>query len=108
MSLLSVWQATVRRDPAAPAIYHSDRVWSRKELDELARRWSALGTTRSTSLLHRALFFSEPNGPLWFERFLGILYLGAVPAPLDPGEPPAAQRALARSAGAAGFATAMA
>jgi acyl-CoA synthetase (AMP-forming)/AMP-acid ligase II len=105
MSLLSIWHATVRRDPTAPAVYHSDRVWTRQDLDALARGWSALGTTRST-LTHRAVFFSEPNGPTWFERFLGILYLGAVPAPLDPGEPSAAQRAIARSAGAAGFATA--
>jgi acyl-coenzyme A synthetase/AMP-(fatty) acid ligase len=126
MNLLSVWQATVRRDPTAPAVYHSNRVWTRQELDELGRGWSALtltrlfsdrerdrtrtrrsalGTTRST-LARRALFFSEPNGPAWFERFLGILYLGAVPAPLDPGEPAAAQRAIARSAGGAGFAAA--
>ena len=126
MSLLSVWQATVRRDPAAPAVYHSGRIWTRQALDELARGWSATSgrafaptesgpergptsqrarRSRST-LADRALFFSEPNGPGWFERFLGILYLGAVPAPLDPGEPPAAQRALARSAGAAGFAIA--
>jgi len=110
MSLLSLWQATVRRDPAAPAICHCEKIWSRRQVDELARGWSALaqraGRGRAPPFAHRAIFFSEPNGPAWFERFLGILYLGAIPAPLDPGEPAGVQRAIARSAGAAAYASA--
>jgi acyl-coenzyme A synthetase/AMP-(fatty) acid ligase len=43
---------------------------------------------------------SVPNGAAWFEVFLGLLSLGAVPAPIDPSEPEDAQLATAGSIGA--------
>jgi acyl-coenzyme A synthetase/AMP-(fatty) acid ligase len=43
---------------------------------------------------------SVPNGVEWFEVFLGLLSLGAVPAPIDPTEPEEAQLDAARSIGA--------
>ena len=112
MSLLRAWQATVRRDPTAPALYQPGRAtpWTRQELADLGARWSAQAgraqPTNSSAFSGRAIFFSELNGPAWFERFFGILLLGGTPAPLDPGEPAAAQRAIARAAGGAFFATA--
>ena len=61
-------------------------------------------TTLDTLSLHDALplsgetvVFSEPNGPAWLQVFLGLLKAGAVPAPLDPGEPAEARRSLAQA-----------
>ncbi len=41
-----------------------------------------------------------PNGAEWFQVFLGLMAVGAVPAPLDPSEPEAAQTGAAIAIGA--------
>jgi acyl-coenzyme A synthetase/AMP-(fatty) acid ligase len=43
---------------------------------------------------------SVPNGVEWFQVFLGLLSIGAVPAPIDPSEPEEAQLDAAASIGA--------
>jgi long-chain acyl-CoA synthetase len=108
MTLAERWEATVRRSPSAIAIRDPSRAkgWTRAEVDRLARRWARGVAGGNDSLRGRVIFFAEGNGVAWFERFFGILCLKGVPAPLDPGEPPAAQRAIAHEAGGAYFATA--
>jgi len=108
MTLLRVWQSTLRKNPTALAIRDSLRPegWTRRQLDSQAEEWTRRTAASSAELSGRAVFFAEANGAAWFERFLGLLQLGAIPAPLDPGEPLAAQRATAQAAGGAYFATA--
>jgi len=108
MTLLGVWQSTLRQDPTALAIREGSRPegWSRRQLDGQAEAWTRRTAASGAELSGRTVFFAESNGAAWFERFLGLLQLGAIPAPLDPGEPPAAQRATAQAAGGAYFATA--
>jgi len=43
---------------------------------------------------------SLPNSAEWFQVFLGLQSVGAIPAPIDPSEPEEAQLAAARSIGA--------
>ena len=98
-SLLHAWSRTVAVAPAARALCDaaSGRTWSRQELDTLAAAWRA---AHGSDVAGQTVMFAEPNGPGWLEVFLGLLKSGAVIVALDPGEPPAAQRAIATAIGA--------
>ena len=101
--LFQLWLETVARAPRAAALIDasSGRRWSRAALAAGAGEWAAafghkLGLGIS---LRRRVAFSVPNGAEWFHGFLGLLAAGAVPVPIDPGEPDEAQAAAARAAG---------
>jgi acyl-CoA synthetase (AMP-forming)/AMP-acid ligase II len=100
--LFRLWVATVRRAPRAPAVIEagSGRSWSRSDLADSARAWreSAAADGR---LRGRRVILAAPNGAGWFQAFLGLLEVGAVPVLMDPAEPKAAQAAAARAVGAA-------
>jgi long-chain acyl-CoA synthetase len=98
--LLEAWQRTLRRGRNAPALIDAadGRIWTRRELDELASAWAA---EHGAFLAHRLVLFAEPNGLGWLRVFLGLLKAGAVAAALEAGEPPEAQRARAEAVGAA-------
>jgi acyl-CoA synthetase (AMP-forming)/AMP-acid ligase II len=96
-TLTRLWKATLRRDPAALAVTDPDgRGWTRCTLGASAEAWAAAHPAAAGCRVAMAV----PNGAEWFEAFLGLLSVGAVPAPVDPAEPAAAQVAAARSIGA--------
>ena len=99
-TLLSAWENTVRAAPGATALIDaaSGNEFTRAQLDALANAWCA---SHGGGLDRRTVVFAEPNGPEWWRVFLGLLKSGAVIAPLDAGEPPAAQRATAKAIRAA-------
>jgi acyl-CoA synthetase (AMP-forming)/AMP-acid ligase II len=99
-TLLSAWHRTLRANPGAAALVDdaAGRTWSRREIDAAAAAWAA----RHGRALHGStVVFAEANGAGWLEVFLGLLQSGAVVAAVEPGEPAAAQRALAHAVGAA-------
>ena len=102
--LFRLWKATVRRDPAAVAVVEasSGRKWTRAALDSAAADWAtAFGRMSGGSPVDgRRVAMSVPNGAEWFQAFLGLMSMGAVPAPVDPSEPQEAQVAAALSIGA--------
>jgi long-chain acyl-CoA synthetase len=99
-TLLSSWENTVRAAPGAVALIDagSGRIWTRAELDALGRAWR---DQHGATLARQTVVLAEPNGVEWWRVFLGLLRAGAVIAPLDPGEPIAAQRATAATIRAA-------
>lgn len=99
-TLLYLWQSTVRAAPAAAAVFDAQtgRVWTRLELATYATAWRAQHGARAVGQI---VVFGEPNGPGWLRIFLGLLACDATIVALDPGEPLAAQRALAAGIGAA-------
>ncbi len=98
-TLLSVWTATCRAAPDAPALIEaaSGRTHTRAALDALA---TAFGAALPATVARRRVTFALPNGAAWFAAFLGLLRAGATPVPLDPSEPDAQQLALAAAAAA--------
>ena len=100
VALHTRWRKTVQAAPQATALIDAStgRVWTRAELAALGREWAA---AHGAAVAGRRVMFAESNGPEWLRLFLGLLESGAVAIALDPGEPPAAQRALAEPAGAA-------
>lgn len=100
-TLLSRWQATVRRAPNALAVIDgaTGRRWSRAELTAVAENWSRNGADHN--LAGRRVLLAEPNGAAWFHVFLGLLHCGAIPIPADSTEPVAALVAQARALRAA-------
>jgi acyl-coenzyme A synthetase/AMP-(fatty) acid ligase len=68
------------------------RTWSRLQLDAHADAWIAAAGRR---LAGETVVFAEPNGPAWFQVFLALLKMGAVPAPLEPSEPEEARLSVA-------------
>ena len=96
-ALLDAWARTVRSHGGRTAITPADgsKPVSFAELDACATRWYARHAADLPDLTGRAVVFAAANGIGWFEIFLGLLKAGAVVVPLDPGEPPAAQRRLA-------------
>lgn len=103
-TLSRLWETTVGRSPTAVAVVDaaSGRSWTRAGLAAGAALCSAafLGQAGRTLLSGRRVAMSAPNGAAWLEAFLGLLSLGAIPAPIDPTEPEEAQLAVARSIGA--------
>ena len=100
VTLNTHWFHTVKADPGAAALMDAStgRVWTRAELAALGETWAA---AHGAAVAGRRVIFAEANGPEWFRVFFGLLASGAVVVALDPGEPIMAQRAVARSVGAA-------
>lgn len=100
-TLLSAWEKTVAAAPRAIALSEAEsgQTLTRRELDALGEAWRA---AQGAGLAGRPVLFAERNGRGWLQVFLGLLKAGAVAVPLDPGEPPAAQRAIAESLCGAG------
>lgn len=99
-----LWAATVGRSPCAVALVDAanGKNWTRAALATAALGWAdwfVVEAGKTTSLRCRVAM-SVPNGAGWFEVFLGLLSVGAIPAPIDPSEPEEAQMATARSIGA--------
>jgi long-chain acyl-CoA synthetase len=96
-SLLQAWQGTLRRHGAKRAVVESTggRGLTFHELDAAAEVWGAVHVPDRAAVAGRAVVFARPNGIAWLEMFLGLLKVGAVAVPLDPGEPTAAQQRLA-------------
>ena len=103
-TLLTCWQATVRRAPNALALIDgaTGRRWSRAELAAAAEEWSR-SRAAGPALAGRRVLLAEPNGPVWWQVFLGLLHLGAIPVPADSTEPAAALAEQARALRAAAF-----
>ena len=99
-TLQNSWLRTVRAAPEAVALVDAAaaRRWTRSELAALGHAWAR---EHGEALRGQRVVFAEANGPGWFRVFLGLLASDAVVVALDPGEPPAAQRALAEQIGAA-------
>ncbi len=102
--LLRRWNALVKKEPRGAAIIEAAgaKTFSFSELDRLAEESAGFvsGFTR-----HRAcrVAFSAANSAAWVIQFLALLKAGAVPVPLDAGEPIARQRELTEAAGARGL-----
>lgn len=94
--VLAHWTRLVREAPEALALVEagSGRTWTRAELDASALSFPDVRPGERVT-------FAQPNGARWFSVFIGLIRAGAVPVSLDPAEPPASQRQLAASAGAA-------
>ncbi len=99
-TLLSAWENTVRAAPDAVALIDatSGKTWTRFQIGALGRAWR---DEHGADLARQTIVLAEPNGAEWWRVFLGLLYSDAVIAPLDPGEPIAAQRATAAAISAA-------
>jgi acyl-CoA synthetase (AMP-forming)/AMP-acid ligase II len=102
--LHGLWTATVGRSPSALALVDAatGQSWTRAALAAAACGWvdSFAREAGAITPLRRCVAMSVPNGAGWFEAFLGLLSVGAIPAPIDPSEPVEAQLATARSIGA--------
>src|SRR5258708_4729681 len=98
-SLLEAWTRTVRTAPTARALIDagSERTWTRAAINAEAEAWRAHYGAASAG---QVVALAQPNGADWMRIFLGLLKCDAVPAPLDPGEPLAAQRSTAGLIGA--------
>ncbi len=102
-TLSELWTDTVQADPQALALADASdgRRWTRAELaaaaGECRAQLPAGGEFRG-----RYVVLAETNGIRWLSRFLGLLAAGAIPALVDPGEPPDAQAAVGRRIGAVG------
>ena len=99
--LFELWTRTVGRDPGALALVDAatGKRWSRAALLRESLAWARAAGGRAV-LGRRRVAMTVPNGAEWFQVFLGLLASGAVPVPIDPSEPPAAQLAAARAVGA--------
>lgn len=95
--LLEAWKRTLRRDGPRPAVVDTatGSVTTFRELDERAQAWLAAHSESVARLQGRAVVFALPNGAGWLGLFTALLRAGAVAVPLDPGEPAAAQAAIA-------------
>ncbi len=102
--LFRLWTATVQRAPEAIAVIDaaSGAAWTRAALDAAAAdQAEAFARFAGESPIKGCrVAMSVPNGAEWFQAFLALLSLGAVPAPIDPSEPEGVQIASARSIGA--------
>lgn len=101
-TLLSAWENTVRAAPDACAFIEAETGarHTRAEFDRHANAWCE---AHGAALRGRTVVLAERNGVAWWRGFLGLLKAGAVIAPLDPGEPPAAQFATATTIRAAAW-----
>ncbi len=98
-ALLDAWKKTVRRCGGRRAVIQAadGQTVTFCDLDRRAVSWLAAAAPQPGALAGRAVVFATPNGTGWLEIFLGLIHAGALPVPLDAGEPPAAQRRLAES-----------
>jgi long-chain acyl-CoA synthetase len=99
-----LWAATVGRSPSSVALIDaaSGKSWTRRALAAGSLNWadSFAAEVGKSASAGRRVAMSVHNGAAWFEVFLGLLCLGAVPAPIDPSEPEEAQLATALAIGA--------
>jgi acyl-CoA synthetase (AMP-forming)/AMP-acid ligase II len=103
-TLLDTWRGLVARGPDKLAVIDggTGRAWTRAELAGSASRWlAALPAAARGRLWRRRVVIAEPNGPQWFQVFLGLLEAGAVPAPADSKEAPERIAEIAKVAHAA-------
>jgi acyl-CoA synthetase (AMP-forming)/AMP-acid ligase II len=100
-TLISLWDQAVSRAPRAVAVVESSGAhrWTREELTAYAEAWRQ-GLPSLRGLRGRRIVMAQANGADWLRTFIGILSVGAIPAPVDPGEPPDALEAIARGIGA--------
>lgn len=100
-ALLQAWEKTVRRWDGERAVVNAadGSAMSFRELEVRAWAWCATHANggAAAGLRGRAVVFALPNGVAWLEVFLGLLRAGAVPVPLDAGEPAAAQQEIGRA-----------
>lgn len=92
VSLVTIWRKLVDREPRALALIDgaNGRRWTRSELCIAATQWGEhIGAARA-GFAGRRVLVAEPNGAAWFEVYLGLLQLGAVPVLADATEPLAA------------------
>ncbi len=99
-TLLKSWERLVCAAPRTNAVIEAagEKVFSRADLRRPGGTLARQGEPEP--LEGQRVVFALPNRTEWFEVFLGLLQAGAVPAAVDPTEPPAAQRELARAVGA--------
>ncbi|MBM3854724.1 MAG: long-chain fatty acid--CoA ligase, partial [Verrucomicrobia bacterium] len=102
-ALLAAWHATLHRRSGDRAVIQAgdDCAATFRELDERAAAWQARHAADPRAFAGRIVVFAAPNGLGWFELALGLWRAGAVIAPLDAAEPPAAQRRTAEALRAA-------
>ncbi|MGH7958734.1 MAG: hypothetical protein ACREH8_17245, partial [Opitutaceae bacterium] len=95
-TLLTAWQNTVETAPDAVAIIDAatEKRITRAELEAEAGAWR---DAHGTELAGQTVLLAGTNGAGWFRAFLGLLRSNAIIAPLDPGEPLAAQIATAKA-----------
>jgi acyl-CoA synthetase (AMP-forming)/AMP-acid ligase II len=98
-SLLDAWNQTVRSGPDERVLIDasSGQGWTRGEIDASADRWCEQNAAQAAG---KIVALAESNSAEWLWIFVGLLKCDAVIAPLDPGEPVAAQRATASGIGA--------
>ncbi|HEY1793655.1 MAG TPA: class I adenylate-forming enzyme family protein [Opitutaceae bacterium] len=103
-SLQNGWMVTVGRAPRSIALVEaaSGRRWTRAAVAAAASEWAGAFTREAgvSTSFRRRVALSVPNGIEWLTAFLGVLYSGNVPVPIDPSEPEEAQVAAARKVGA--------
>jgi long-chain acyl-CoA synthetase len=99
-SLIEPWRRTVTSAPNAVALIDAatERRWTRAELANLGEAWRR---ENADAVRGQIVVFAEANGSEWWKIFLGLIAADATAVALDPGEPLEAQRAIAKSAGAA-------
>ncbi len=104
-ALLQAWANTLRRRGGDRAVVQAadGAVVTFRELDARAMAWLRAHVPEPARLQGRAVVFAAANGIGWLEIFLGLLKAGAIVVPLDPAEPPVAQRGLAADLRAAGW-----
>ncbi|HXN36114.1 MAG TPA: class I adenylate-forming enzyme family protein [Opitutaceae bacterium] len=99
-----LWEDTVAESPSAVALVEAStgRAWTRAELAAGAAQWAVAHArpAAGSPLAGRRVAMSVPNGAEWLHVFLGLLCAGAVPAPIDPGEPEESRISAARAIGA--------
>ena len=103
--LLRAWRSLVAEAPGEAAVTEAlaGRTWTRGELAAGAARMAAVFRTQVPKPSRRRIALALPNGAAWFEAFIGLLEADAVPVPIDPSEPEAAQIEAARFTGATHF-----
>lgn len=102
-TLPEAWRDTVRRDPSGTALIEAATGvrFTFQKMEDRAEAWAREHGESGERLKGSCVLFSEPNGIRWFDILLGLLKLGAIPVPLDSGEPADSQRRLATALRAA-------
>ena len=93
-ALLQAWQETLRARGKDCALVEAvdGKTLTFREIEAAAEAWVATHVPDPAELAGRVVVFAVPNSAAWFEIFLGLLKVGALAVPLDPGEPPAVQQ----------------
>jgi len=100
LTILHHWDRLVQTSPDATALIDAatHRLYTRTEIDSLAKAWAARADVFIRSSHEARVGFALPNGAEWLATFLGILKVGGVAVPIDASEPLTQQRALALGA----------